>query len=154
MDGKGLFEGFRSALERIRKPLIWIYCSGILFPLAFAIVAALVMTARHQARGDGFFLDGYFTTFYLILMALLASVPRSILPALMIWMLIAMYRPAFDANKIIRYLGLAILLVMALFFHSKIHARPFNFIWFSIAYLAVALPRLALPSLRNGLKEA
>lgn len=154
MSGNGAFEGFRSALERIRKPVTWVYCSGILFPLAFAIVAAIVMTARNQAHGQGSLMNGFFAAFYLILMTLLASVPRSILPALMIWMLIAIYRPAYDANKISRYLGLAVLLAIALFAHSRIYGRPFNFLWFAIAYLAMALPRLALPSLRNGLKEA
>ncbi|MEO6098449.1 MAG: hypothetical protein ABIW76_23380 [Fibrobacteria bacterium] len=154
MGGTRAFEGFRNALDRIRKPVTWIYCSGILFPLAFAIVAAIVMTAGNQIHGQGSIMDGFFAAFYLILMALLASVPRSILPALMIWMLITIYRPAYDANKTTRYLGLAVLLAIALFAHSKIYGRPFNFLWFSIAYLAVALPRLALPSLRTGLKEA
>ena len=153
MGGKGVFEGFQGALERIRKPVTWIYCSGILFPLAFAIVAAIVTTARHQTHGQESLVNGFFAAFYLILMALLASVPRSILPALMIWLLIALYRPAYDAGKITRYLGLAALLAIALFAHSRIYGRPFNFLWFSIAYLALALPRVALPSLRNGLKE-
>ena len=153
MGGKGVFEGFQRALERIRKPVTWVYCSGILFPLAFAIVAAIVTTARHHTHGQGSLVNGFFAAFYLILMALLASVPRSILPALMIWLLIALYRPAYDAGKITRYLGLAVLLAIALFAHSRIYGRPFNFLWFSIAYLALALPRVALPSLRNGLKE-
>jgi hypothetical protein len=139
--------------DRIRKPLTWVYCSAILFPLGFAVIAAFFMTLRNRAHEAGSLVQGAFTSFYLVLMAMLASVPRSILPALMIWILIAKYRPLYDENKITRYLGLAVLLAAALFAHSRIYDRPFNFLWLSIAFLAVALPRLAFPSLRSGLKE-
>jgi ABC-type phosphate transport system permease subunit len=139
--------------DRIRKPLTWIYCSAILFPLGFAVVAAFFTTFRNRAHIDGSIVQGAFTSFYLVLMAMLASVPRSILPALMIWILIAKYRPLYDENKVIRYLGLAVLLAAALFAHSRIYDRPFNFLWLTIAFMAVVLPRLAFPSLRSGLKE-
>lgn len=159
MTGKGAREGntivatISGGLDRIRKPFIWIYCSAILFPLGFAVLAAFFMTFRNRSHIDGSLVQGAFSSFYLILMAMLASVPRSILPALMIWILIARFRPGYDENKVTRYLGLGLLLAAALFAHSRIYDRPFNFLWFSIAFLAVSIPRMAFPSLRNGLTE-
>jgi hypothetical protein len=152
-DGNGIVANIAGGFDRIRKPLTWVYCSAILFPLGFAMLAAFFMTFRNRTQINGSLVQGAFSSFYLVLMAMLASVPRSILPALMIWILIAKYRPLYDENKITRYLGLAVLLAAALFAHSRIYDRPFNFLWLSIAFLAVALPRMAFPSLRNGLTE-
>ena len=152
-DGNSIVANISGGFDRIRKPLTWIYCSAILFPLGFAALAAFFMTFRNRAHIEGSLVQGAFASFYLVLMAMLASVPRSILPTLMIWILIAKYRPLYDENKITRYLGLALLLAVALFAHSRIYDRPFNFLWLSIAFLAVSLPRMAFPSLRNGLKE-
>lgn len=149
----GIVTNISGGFDRIRKPLTWVYCSAILFPLGFAVVAAFFMTIRNRAHVDGSLVQGAFASFYLVLMAMLASVPRSILPALLIWILIANYRPLYDENKITRYLGLAALLIAALFAHARIYDRPFNFLWLSIAFMAVALPRLAFPSLRHGLKK-
>lgn len=137
--------------DKSRKPITWIYCSAILFPLAFALVAALVMTARNH--GGGASMPGFFQSFYLILMVLLAAVPRSVLPAVLIWLVLIRFRPALDASPLTRYPGLLVILAAALFSHAKVYDRPFNFIWLSIAALAVMLPRLALPSLRNGLRS-
>jgi hypothetical protein len=150
----GFFSRFSGGLARIRKHILWIYCSAILFPLAFAGIAAVFLTVRNRAHLDLGFAKGMFAAFYLILMSLLASVPRSVLPALILWMLIAHFRPGYDREKPARYLGLAALLAAALFVHAKIYAQSFNFLWMTIAYMAVALPRLALPSLRDGLKDA
>jgi hypothetical protein len=150
-EGAGFIEKLNAGMARIRKPVTWIYCSGILFPLAFAVVAAIIMTLRNHHGQSGSLADGFFAAFYLILMGMLASVPRSILPALLIWLLVARFRPVYDENKVTRYVGLASLLAVALFAHSKIYDRPFNPIWFAIAFIAVALPRLALPSLRDTL---
>lgn len=151
--GNGIVTNLAGGFDRIRKPLTWVYCSAILFPLGFAVMAAFFMTLRNGPHIGGSVVQGAFASFYLVLMAMLASVPRSILPAVMIWILIAKYRPLYDENKITRYLGLAALLAAALFAHSRIYDRPFNFLWLSIAFMAVALPRMAFPSLRNGLKE-
>ena len=144
---EGKTSAFADWLGRTRKPITWIYCSAVLFPLAFALVAALVMTVRGHTAAVG----GFFASFYLVLMVLLASVPRSVLPALLVWLSISRFRPRLDENKTVRYLGLAVLIAIALFSHSKVYDRPFNFIWMAIAVLAVALPRVALPSLRDGL---
>lgn len=152
-ESNGIVANLSGGFDRIRRPLTWIYCSAILFPLGFAVLAAFFMTLRNRAEIEGSLVQGAFASFYLVLMAMLASVPRSILPVLLIWILIARSRPALDSGKISRYLGLAALLAVALFAHSKIYDRPFNHLWFSIAFLAVALPRMAFPSLRNGLTE-
>jgi hypothetical protein len=149
----GFLATFSDWMARIRKPITWIYCSAILFPLAFAVVAALFLAVRHQSDASGAILNGMLASFYVILMSLLAAAPRSVMPALLIWLLIAGFRPALDENKATRYLGLFLLIGIALCSHSKVYAQPFNFIWLSIAYLALVLPRLALPSLRGGLKE-
>lgn len=152
-NGNTIVANLSVGFDRIRKPLTWVYCSAILFPLGFAVLAAFFMTFRNRANIEGSLVQGDFASFYLVLMAMLASVPRSILPALMIWILIARYRPLYDENKITRYVGLALLLAVALFAHSRIYDRPFNFLWLSVAFLAVSLPRMAFPSLRNGLSE-
>ncbi|GEM_PF-3850714 len=150
----GLIGDMRGWMNAIRKPVTWIYCSAILFPLAFALVASVVIVLRNHAHAAGNLVNGYFAAFYLTLMAMLATVPRSILPALLVWLLIAGFRPVYDENKTTRYLGLGLLVGIALFAHSKVYDRPFNFLWLAIAYLAVVLPRLAIPSLRNGLRKA
>ncbi|MDB5106430.1 MAG: hypothetical protein JWP91_4119 [Fibrobacteres bacterium] len=150
-DKPGAIAGF---LARTRKPVTWIYCSAILFPLAFAFVAAIIMTLRNQAHGGGNLANGLFASFYLVLMSLLAAMPRSVLPAMLVWLLISGIRPVYDENKATRYLGLLVLIGIAVFSHSKVYDRPFNYLWLSVAYLAVILPRLALPSLRDGLKRA
>ncbi|MDB5051552.1 MAG: hypothetical protein JWO30_4623 [Fibrobacteres bacterium] len=149
---QGMFATLSDWLARTRKPVTWIYCSAVLFPLAFALVATLVTTAR-TTHASGSVFSGIVTSFYLILMVMLATVPRSVLPALLIWLLIARFRPGLDDNWITRYLGLVALLAIALYSHAKVYDRPFNFIWLSIATLAVVLPRLALPSLRDGLHK-
>jgi hypothetical protein len=140
-------------LARSRKIFTWIYCSAILFPLAFSLVAAVFITVKGLSNGAGNTLNGFFASFYLVLMILLAAVPRSVLPALLFWLLFAKFRPDLDANKISRYIGLFLLVAVALFSHSKAFDTPFNYVWLWIAYLAVILPRLALPSLRGGLKQ-
>ncbi len=152
-NGNTIVANISGGFDRIRKPLTWVYCSAILFPLGFAVLAAFFMTFRNRDHIDGSIVQGAFASFYLVLMAMLASVPRSILPALLIWILIARFRPLYDENKITRYLGLAVLLAAALFAHSRIYDRPFNFLWLTIAFMAVVLPRLAFPSLRRGLKD-
>ncbi len=144
------FSAFSEWLARSRRPITWIYCSAVLFPLAFALVAAVIMTARRHADSGTAF-NGGFASFYLILMILLAAVPRSVLPAVLIWLVLIRFRPALDANPWNRYPGLVAILAAALYLHAKVYDRPFNFIWLGIAALAVILPRLALPSLRNGL---
>jgi hypothetical protein len=139
-------------MARTRKPITWIYCSAVLFPLAFSLVATLVITARQHGTGSGAALPGFFTSFYLVLMILLAAVPRSVLPAVLLWLVLIRFKPAWDANLLTRYLGLVAILAVALFSHAKVYDRPFNFIWLGVAVLAVILPRLALPSLRPGLR--
>ena len=140
-------------LARSRKIFTWIYCSAILFPLAFSLIAAVVITVKGISQGAGPALKGFIASFYLVLMILLAAVPRSVLPALLFWMIFAKLRPDLDANKISRYVGLFLLVGVALFSHSKAFDTPFNFVWLWIAYLTVILPRLALPSLRGGLNH-
>ncbi|MDQ3001916.1 MAG: hypothetical protein M3Y08_11735 [Fibrobacterota bacterium] len=140
-------------LARSRKIFTWIYCSAILFPLAFSLVATVVITVKGISHGSGPAWNGFFASFYLVLMIMLAAVPRSVLPALLFWLLFAKLWPDLDNNKISRYVGLFLLVGVALFSHSKAFETSFNYVWLWIAYLAVILPRLALPSLRGGLKN-
>ncbi|HKP94861.1 MAG TPA: hypothetical protein VJ385_03790 [Fibrobacteria bacterium] len=140
-------------LDRTRKPINWIYCSAVLFPLAFAIVASLITTARNHTQVSGSLLDGLFASFFVILMAVLSSVLLTVLPTLLIWLIVIQVKPDLDENKLTRYLGLVALLAIALFSHSRVNDRPFNPAWLGIATLAVVLPRLALPSLRDGLRK-
>lgn len=139
-------------LAKSRKPITWIYCSAVLFPLAFSLVATIVITARHSGPATGSAWQGFFTSFYLVLMIMLAAVPRSVLPAVLLWLVLIRFKPDWDANPVTRYLGLLAILAAALFSHAKVYDRPFNFIWLGVAALAIILPRLALPSLRQGLR--
>lgn len=139
-------------MNRLKKPMVWIYCSAILLPLVFSLMAAVIRVARFGRGGDAAsVLHEIAATFYMILMAIIASVPRLVLPALAIWLLTSRFRPDFDENKLIRYAGLLVLVAGAVFLHSMVYRVPFNLIWLAIAYLATILPRLAIPSLKNGL---
>lgn len=135
-------------LNVTRPTLTWIYCSAILFPMAFALVAATVLVLRHRS-GTGSM--PFFGVFYLTLMVTLASVPRSILPILLIWLAIARFRPAWDARMPIRYAGLFLLMLAAVSLHAFAYGRAFNLPWLGIGWLSLALPRLAFPRLRGGL---
>lgn len=118
--------------------------------MAFALVAALFLAFRDgQASGSGG--GRFFTLFYLTLAITLASVPRSILPILVIWLAIARFRPAWDDRKAIRYTGLLLLMAAAVALHSVAYGRGFNPAWLFSGWLSLALPRLAFPMLRNGL---
>ncbi len=118
--------------------------------MAFALVAALVLTVRGgQASGSGG--GRFFTLFYLTLVITLASVPRSILPILLVWLAIARFKPAWDDRKAIRYTGLLLLMAAAVTLHSVAYGRGFNSAWLLSGWLALALPRLAFPMLREGL---
>ena len=136
-------------LRETRRPVTWIYCSSILFPMVFALLAAIILTFR--ASGTESLIHRFFAIFYLSLMITLASVPQSTLPILLLWLLFARFRPAFDANQVTRYLGLLLLMLVAVFAHAKIYGQSFNFLWLAIGWLSLALPRLALPLLREGL---
>lgn len=138
-------------LRDTRRPVTWIYCSSILFPMAFALVAALFLTFR--IHSDAPLLHRFFAIFYLALMITLASVPRSILPILLIWLAFVRFRPSFDANRVTRYLGFLLLMIIAGYAQSKANDRGFNFQWLAIGWLSLSLPRLALPMLRDGLGE-
>lgn len=138
-------------LRRSRPSITWLYCSAILFPLVFAFVAAVVLTARNA--GTDPIAHRFFTIFYLALMITLASVPRSILPILLLWLLLIRFRPSFDALKAVRYLGFLVMMMVAVYTHSKAYGREFNWQWLAIGWLSLSLPRLALPSLRSGLRE-
>lgn len=138
-------------LQRTRPSITWVYCSAILFPFVFAFVAAVVLTARHA--GTDPLVHRFFTIFYLALMITLASVPRSILPILLLWLVLIRFRPTFDANKVVRYLGFLLMMMVAVYTHSKAYGREFNWQWLAIGWLSLSLPRLALPSLRGGLRE-
>ncbi|MEO7780036.1 MAG: hypothetical protein ABIY63_21100 [Fibrobacteria bacterium] len=139
-------------MAKTRKPITWIYCSAVLFPLIFSVVATVILTVRHSGPASHSGWHGFFTSFYLVLMIMLAAVPRSVLPAVLLWLVIIRFKPVWDANPVSRYLGLIAILAAALFSHAKVYDRPFNFIWLGVAALAVILPRLALPSLRPGLR--
>jgi hypothetical protein len=144
---------FSEWMRRIRKPINWIYCSAVLFPLAFALVASVILALRGHANTSGHLWNGLFAYFYAILMVMLASAVLTVLPTLLIWLFIIRFRPSLDENKAARYLGLLALLSIALFSHSQVNARPFSLTWLAILALAVMLPRLALPSLRDGLNR-
>lgn len=147
----GIFFDKLGAWLRASRPAItWIYASAILFPMAFALVAALVLIFRHQ---DGAVGRGFFAVFYLALMVTLASVPRSILPILMIWLAIARFKPAWDAHRLARYGGLFVMMFLAVLAHTFAYGRDFNVPWLFIGWLCLALPRLAFPMLREGLGE-
>jgi hypothetical protein len=132
-----------------RPTITWVYCSAILFPMAFAAVAALFLTVRHRTGTESL---SFFAVFYLTLMVTLASVPRSILPILMVWLAIARFKPAWDARRPIRYAGLSMLMLAAVSAHSLAYGREFNLPWLLIGWLSLALPRLAFPMLREGLR--
>jgi hypothetical protein len=138
-------------LRASRRSITWLYCSAILCPLVFAFVAAVVLTARHA--GTDPLAHRFFTIFYLALMITLASVPRSILPILLLWMVLIRFRPSFDANKVVRYLGFLLLMMVTVYTHSKAYGREFNWQWLAIGWLSLSLPRIALHSLRGGLRE-
>lgn len=146
-----MLETLSEWLRAGRRNFTWIYCSSILFPLAFAFVAAAVLTARHGSAEP--LVERFFAIFYLALMITLASVPRSILPILLLWLILIRFRPSFDANKAVRYLGFLLMMLVAVYTHSKAYGREFNWQWLAIGWLSLALPRLALPSLRGGLRE-
>jgi hypothetical protein len=149
----GAFAAFSEWMGKIRKPVNWIYCSAVLFPLAFALVASVILTLRGHAQLSGHVWNGFFAYFYTILMVMLASALITVLPTLLIWLFIIRFKPSLDENKVTRYLGLLALLVIALFSHSQANERPFSLTWLAIVALSVILPRLALPSLRNGLHQ-
>ncbi len=136
-------------LRDTRRPVTWIYCSAILFPMGFALVAAIILTFR--TPGGESLPHHFFALFYLSLMITLASVPRSVLPILLLWLLFVRFRPAFDSNRATRYLGLLLLMLVAVFAHAKVYGQGVNFLWLAIGWLSLSLPRLALPLLRDGL---
>lgn len=147
----GTFFGRLGAWLKASRPTVtWIYCSAILFPMAFALVAALVLAFRH-AGGEGPGAQRFFALFYFALMVTLASVPRSIAPILLIWLAVARFKPAWDARPAIRYGGLFLLMLLAVSAQAWAYGRGFNFIWLGIGWLSLALPRLAFPRLREGL---
>jgi hypothetical protein len=148
----GNFSVLSDWLAKSRKPITWLYCSAVLFPLIFSLAATVIISARHSGPAAHSGWQGFFTSFYLVLMIMLAAVPRSVLPAVLLWLVIIRFKPVWDANPVTRYLGLIAILAAALFSHAKVYDRPFNFIWLGVAALAVILPRLALPSLRPGLR--
>jgi hypothetical protein len=119
--------------------------------LVFALVAAVALTARNG--GTGPLVERFFSIFYLALMITLASIPRSILPILLLWLVLIRFRPSFDANKTVRYLGFLLLMLATVYAQSKAYGRDFNWQWLAIGWLSLSLPRLALPSLRRGLRE-
>jgi hypothetical protein len=137
-------------LQSSRPTVTWIYSSAILFPMVFALVAALFLTFRN---GDATapVPQRFFAVFYLALMVTLASVPRSILPILLIWLAVARFKPAWDGRRAVRYGGLFLLMLLAVSFHALAYGHGFNLPWLFIGWLSLALPRLAFPMLRDGL---
>lgn len=148
--GGSFFDRLGAWLKASRPTVTWIYCSAILFPMAFALAAALFLTFRH-AGGAGPGVQRFLALFYLALMVTLASVPRSILPILLAWLVIARFRPAWDARRPIRFAGLFALMALAVAAHSLAYGREFNVPWLFIGWLSLSLPRLAFPFLREGL---
>lgn len=146
----GIVERVGERLRAGRPILTWIYTSAILFPIVFAFVAAAILTLRGDG-GGGAGMERFFALFYLALMVTLASVPRSILPILLIWLALARFRPAWDAHRGFRYGGLFLLMLAAVLVHSLAYARAFNLPWLLLGWLSLSLPRLALPMLRGGL---
>jgi hypothetical protein len=149
----GALAAFSEWMRRIRKPINWIYCSAVLFPLAFAVVASVILTLRGHAHATGHLWNGLFAYFYAVLMVMLASAVLTVLPTLLIWLFIIRFKPSLDENKLTRYSGLLALIAVAVFSHSQANARPFSVAWLAIIAVAVMLPRLALPSLRDGLNR-
>lgn len=146
-----MLDAFSEWLRAGRRNFTWIYCSSLLFPLAFALVAAAVLAARGAPGGP--VVERFFAIFYLALMVTLASIPRSVLPILLVWLVLIRFRPGIDANRTARYLGLLAMMLAAVYVQSKLMGRGFNWQWLAIGWLCLALPRLALPSLRGGLRE-
>jgi len=134
-------------LKSSRPTVTWIYCSAILFPMAFALVAALILRFRGAGHGD----LGFFTLFYLSLMVTLASVPRSIIPILLVWLAVARFKPDWDESRGIRYGGLFLLMFLAVSAHALAYRNGFNVPWLFSGWLSIALPRMAFPMLREGL---
>jgi hypothetical protein len=145
---RNLNKGLGGWLTANRPILTWIYCSAILFPMLFAMVATLFLTLRHRSGTASL---SFFDVFYLTLIVTLASVPRSILPILLIWLAVARFKPAWDARRPIRYGGLLLLMLAAVTIHSLIYGRDFNLPWLFMGWLSLALPRLAFRMLREGL---
>jgi hypothetical protein len=144
-----IFESLGGWFKSSRPIWTWIYSSAILFPLLFAFVAALVLVSRRTGESD--LLHRFFAFFYLILMVMLASVPRSILPALVVWLALARIRPAWDERRLIRYAGLFFLMALAVSAHALIYGKGLNLPWMLVGWLSLALPREAFPGLRGGL---
>lgn len=136
-------------LKSSRPTVTWIYCSAILFPMAFAFVAALILRYRQAEAGGGSL--SFFALFYLSLLTTLASVPRSIIPILLVWLAVARFKPAWDDNRWIRYGGLFLLMFLVVSAHALAYGKGFNVPWLFSGWLAVALPRMAFPMLREGL---
>jgi hypothetical protein len=136
-------------LQSSRPTVTWIYCSAILFPMAFALVAAAVLRYRQAEAAQASM--SFFALFYLALMVTLASVPRSIIPILVIWLAVARFRPEWDERRWIRYGGLFLLMFLAVSAHALAYGRGFNVPWLFSGWLSVALPRMAFPMLREGL---
>jgi hypothetical protein len=145
---RNLNRGLGGWLTANRPTLTWIYCSAILFPMVFALVAALFLTIRDRSGTESL---SFFAVFSLTLLITLASVPRSILPILLIWLAVARFKPAWDARRPIRYAGLFLLMLAAIAIHSLIYSRGFNLPWLFMGWLSLALPRLAFRMLREGL---
>ena len=143
-----LVERLGAWLKSARPTLTWIYCSAILLPMAFALVAALIISFRARSGTESL---PFFAVFYLALMITLAAVPRSILPIIAIWLIIARLKPAWDARLWVRYLGLMALMLVAVSMHVLVDTREFNLPWLFIGWLSLALPRIAFPMLRGGL---
>jgi hypothetical protein len=149
-------------LKTSRPTFTWVYCSAILFPMAFALVAALFIAFRHRSgtgvgtgagpgTGSGSWAQAFFPVFYLALIVTLASIPRSIMPILLIWLAVAHFKPTWDTRRPIRYAGLFLLMLAAVSIHSLVYGREFNLPWLGIGWLSLALPRMAFPALREGL---
>lgn len=147
--GGAFFTRLGGWLKSSRPTVTWIYCSAILFPMAFALVAALILRYRHPGSAEGSL--SFFTLFYLALMVTLASVPRSIIPILLIWLAVARFKPAWDQHRGIRYVGLFLLMLLAVSAHALAYGNGFNVPWLFSGWLSVALPRMAFPILREGL---
>ncbi|MBW8889598.1 MAG: hypothetical protein JF616_17720 [Fibrobacteres bacterium] len=147
--GGGFFVRLGGWLKSSRPTVTWIYCSAILFPMAFALVAALILRYRHPESAQGSL--GFFAVFYLSLMVTLASVPRSIIPILLIWLAVARFKPDWDERRWIRYVGLFLLMFLAVSAHALAYRNGFNVPWLISGWLSIALPRIAFPMLREGL---
>jgi len=148
--GGSFFERLGGWMKSSRPTVTWIYCSAILFPMAFALVAALILRYREAGQAPTSSL-GFFTLFYLSLMVTLASVPRSIIPILLIWLAVARFKPAWDERRWIRYGGLFLLMFLAVSAHALAYRNGFNVPWLFSGWLSIALPRMAFPMLREGL---